>query len=66
VHNVLGQLLDSRSQFLSPGNYSIDWQGSKSAGVYFYTVTFNNQSVTKKMIQLDGGETFGLSEIRRV
>jgi membrane dipeptidase len=65
VHNVLGQLLDSRSQFLSAGNYSIDWQGGKSAGVYFYTVTFNNQSVTKKMIQLDGGETFGLSEIRQ-
>jgi membrane dipeptidase len=65
VHNILGQLLDSRSQFLSPGNYSVDWQGSKSAGVYFYTVTFNNQSVTKKMIQLDGGETFGLSEIRQ-
>ena len=65
VHNVLGQLLDSRSQFLSPGNYSIDWQGGKSAGVYFYTVTFNNQSITKKMIQLDGGETFGLSNIRQ-
>ncbi|MBL1213110.1 MAG: T9SS type A sorting domain-containing protein [Ignavibacteriae bacterium] len=65
VHNVLGQLIDSRSQFLSPGNYSIDWQGGKSAGVYFYTITFNNQSITKKMIQLDGGETFGLSEIRQ-
>lgn len=65
IHNVLGQLIDSRSQFLSPGNYSVDWSGNNSAGVYFYTITSNDQSITKKMIQLDGGDGFGLSEIRQ-
>ncbi|MCK7523543.1 MAG: hypothetical protein MZV64_40780 [Ignavibacteriales bacterium] len=33
-------------------------------GVYFYTIKTNNESVTNKMILLDGGIGKGLSEIR--
>lgn len=64
IHNILGELIDQRSQFLSAGAYSIDWYSKGSAGVYFYTIKIGNQSFTKKMIQLDGGNGSGLSEIR--
>lgn len=63
VHNILGELIDFRNQFLQAGNYSIDWSSRGSAGVYFYTIKAGNQSVTKKMVQLDGGNGSGLSEI---
>lgn len=64
VHNILGELIDARNQFLTAGNYSIDWFSRGSAGVYFYTIKVNDQSLTKKMIQLDGGNGNGLSEFR--
>lgn len=64
VHNILGELVDQRSIFLSKGNYVVDWHSKGSAGVYFYTITYGNQSITKKMIQLDGGNGIGLGEIR--
>ncbi len=64
VHNILGQLVDQKSTFLSGGIYVLDWFSKGSAGVYFYTVSYGNQSITKKMIQLDGGNGIGLGEIR--
>jgi len=64
VHNILGELVDEKSIFLSKGNYVVDWYSKGSAGVYFYTITYGNQSITKKMIQLDGGNGIGLGEIR--
>lgn len=64
IHNMLGQLIDSREQFLNAGNYSIRWDANGSAGVYFYTIRNYNQSITNKMILLDGGNGAGLSEIR--
>jgi len=64
VHNILGELVDQKSTFLSKGNYVVDWYSKGSAGVYFYTITYGNQSITKKMIQLDGGNDIGLGEIR--
>jgi len=64
VHNILGELVDQKSTFLSKGNYVVDWYSKGSAGVYFYTITYGNQSITKKMIQLDGGNGIGLGEIR--
>ncbi|MCU0342964.1 MAG: T9SS type A sorting domain-containing protein, partial [Ignavibacterium sp.] len=64
VHNILGELIDFRSSFLTKGNYVVDWYSKGSAGVYFYTITYGNQSITKKMIQLDGGNGIGLGEIR--
>lgn len=64
VHNILGELVDVKNSFLSKGNYVVDWFSKGSAGVYFYTITYGNQSITKKMIQLDGGNGIGLGEIR--
>lgn len=64
VHNILGELIDVKNSFLTKGNYVVDWYSKGSAGVYFYTITYGNQSVTKKMIQLDGGNGIGLGEIK--
>jgi membrane dipeptidase len=64
VYNILGELVDTRSSYLPKGNYVFDWFSKGSAGVYFYTISFENQSITKKMIQLDGGNGIGLGEIR--
>lgn len=65
VHNILGELIDQKSITLNPGNYIIDWFSKGSAGVYFYTISFGNQSQTKKMIQLDGGNGIGLGDIHQ-
>ncbi len=64
IHNILGELVDIKNSFLTKGNYVVDWFSKGSAGVYFYTITYGNQSITKKMIQLDGGNGIGLGEIR--
>jgi membrane dipeptidase len=64
VHNILGELIDHKALFLTSGNYSIDWLSKGSAGVYFYTIKMGSQSVTKKMIQLDGGNGTGLSDFK--
>ena len=64
IYNILGELIDIKSSYLSKGNYLVDWFSKGSAGVYFYTITYGNQSITKKMIQLDGGNGIGLGEIR--
>ncbi|HEX7356342.1 MAG TPA: membrane dipeptidase [Ignavibacteriaceae bacterium] len=64
VHNILGELVDQKSNFLTKGSYVIDWFSKGSAGVYFYTITNGNQSITKKMIQLDGGNGIGLGELK--
>lgn len=64
VHNVLGELIDYKNQFLTSGNYSLDWYSKGSAGVYFYTIKVNENSLTKKMVQLDGGNGIGLDDFR--
>ena len=64
VHNILGELVDIKSLFLSKGSYVVDWFSKGSSGVYFYTISYENNSITKKMIQLDGGNGIGLGEIR--
>jgi len=63
VHDIIGQLIDSREQFLTTGSYSIKWNARGSAGVYFYTIKTKRESITNKMILLDGGNGAGLSEI---
>ncbi|MBD3288144.1 T9SS type A sorting domain-containing protein [candidate division KSB1 bacterium] len=62
VYNVLGQQIDSRQQFLQPGQFAIKWSGTGGAGIYFYSVRAAGKTVTRKMIQLDGGKGSGLSE----
>jgi membrane dipeptidase len=64
VHNILGELISEKTFYLNAGNYIIDWFSKGSAGVYLYTLTSGKQSITKKMIQLDGGDGIGLGEIR--
>lgn len=60
VHNVLGQLVDAREYDLRPGSYTIDWRTKGSAGALFYSIEMNGLRLTKKMIQLDGGNFGGL------
>ncbi|MDD5766499.1 MAG: membrane dipeptidase, partial [Candidatus Marinimicrobia bacterium] len=66
VHNLLGQEVGRRRQILSAGKYEIDWRGMGSTGIYFYTIRSAGKSMTRKMIQLDGGYSGGLSEIRSI
>ncbi|MFN3873207.1 MAG: membrane dipeptidase [Ignavibacterium sp.] len=54
VHNILGELIDYKQQYLNSGIYSVDYIAKGAAGVYFYTIKSGNESVTKKMVQLDG------------
>jgi membrane dipeptidase len=59
IHNILGELVDYREQYLRAGTYSIEWQSKGAAGVYLYTIRAGENSITKKMIQLDGGFSLG-------
>ena len=63
VHNILGQLLDSREHFLYPGTYTIGWRTKGSAGVLFYSIEMDGTRLTRKMVQLDGGGLGGLGTV---
>ena len=63
VYNILGQLLDVREFLLRPGSYTIDWNAKGGAGVLFYSIEMDNVRLTKKMVQLDGGNRSGLGNI---
>ncbi|MBM4175901.1 MAG: T9SS type A sorting domain-containing protein [Ignavibacteria bacterium] len=62
VHDALGQEIESFEQFLSGGNYTIDWYGAGAAGIYFYSIEFRGNRLTKKMIQLDGSKRGGFGK----
>jgi membrane dipeptidase len=64
VHNVLGQLLDSKRLFLQPGGYEIVWSSKGAAGALFYSIEAGGVRLVKKMIQLDGGSGTGWGELR--
>jgi membrane dipeptidase len=66
VHNILGQKIDARTYSLAPGGYSVRWTGKGAAGPLFYTVQSGGRSMTKKMIQLDGGNGEGLGNVMLV
>jgi membrane dipeptidase len=55
VYNLLGQRLDSKSVFLAPGDYFVDWYTKGASGVLFYSIEMKNQRLVRKMLQLDGG-----------
>lgn len=59
IHNILGELIDSKKEFLNAGLYSLEYQSTGSAGVYFYTIKTSQFSETKKMVQLDGAKVGG-------
>jgi len=63
VYNVTGELIDQLNLYLDAGNYSVDWNNKGAAGVLFYSLEFNGNRVTKKMIQLDGGKNGGFGNI---
>lgn len=64
VYNILGAVMDVHRQYLSPGNYTIQWDARGSAGIYFINIKTKNQTITKKMTLLDGGNGSGLSDFR--
>ena len=73
VHNILGQQLDSKSVFLTPGGYFREWFAKGGSGVLFYSIEMNpvryssshgvnHRRWTRKMLQLVGGNG-GLGEV---
>ncbi len=66
VHNIIGQRISERTFNLSSGTYTVQWNITGAAGVLFYTLHFNGQSVTRKMIQLDGNHSGGIGDARLV
>ena len=51
VYDILGEEIETLvSKQLNPGSYEVEFNGSKfSSGIYFYTLTVGNFSLTKKM-----------------
>lgn len=52
VFDILGRIIkEFNYNNLSPGNYKINFEGSKmSSGIYYYRLTGNNNSITKSMV----------------
>ncbi len=61
VYNILGAVVDSYQEYLTPGGYSIDWHARGSAGIYFLNIKNRNASIIRKMTLLDGGYGKGFS-----
>ena len=63
VYNILGQLVDAKEYDLRAGSYAVDWKAKGSAGVLFYSVEMGSERLTKKMVQLDRGNSTGLGNL---
>lgn len=63
MYNVVGELIDRINLFLEEGSYSVDWNSKGAAGILFYSLEFDGKRITKKMVQLDGGERGGFGNI---
>lgn len=63
VYNILGQLVDAKEYSLQAGSYTIDWKAKGSAGVLFYSVETGSERLTKKMVQLDRGNSIGFGNL---
>ena len=61
VYNILGQLVDAKEYDLQAGSYTVDWKAKGSAGILFYSVEMGGERLTKKMVQLDRGNSTGLT-----
>ena len=66
VHDILGRVVDNKEYMLQKGSYKIKYVGKGSAGIYFYTIRTSKNTITKKMIQLDGANGIGLSDLQSV
>lgn len=65
VFNALGEIMDFHQENLNAGHYSISWNSKGSAGVYFISFQTKSGTITRKMIQLDGGHGSGLSQFHK-
>jgi membrane dipeptidase len=63
IYNILGQELGTREADLARGEYKLDWSARGAAGVLFYSLEWQGTTITRKMVQLDGGEGSGLGEM---
>ncbi|MBC8278176.1 MAG: T9SS type A sorting domain-containing protein [FCB group bacterium] len=61
IYNIIGQKVKNiYSGYLSPGTYSVSWNGTNSngegisAGIYIYQLTTAESSISRKMVLLDG------------
>jgi len=61
IFNTLGQTIESHKEYLNKGAYSIKWDARGNTGIYFVNVKTKNESITRKMTLLDGGQGSGLS-----
>ncbi|MCP4633728.1 MAG: T9SS type A sorting domain-containing protein, partial [candidate division Zixibacteria bacterium] len=54
IYNLKGQLLETiNTRYAAPGTHSITWDASEySSGIYFYKLTTNNKTLTKRMTLL--------------
>ena len=54
IYNIKGQLVETLvNEQRSPGSYSATWYANDvSSGLYFYKLTTENQTITKKMLLL--------------
>ncbi|MBU0473736.1 MAG: membrane dipeptidase [Bacteroidetes bacterium] len=64
IHDILGRVVDKKEFSLQSGSYKIKYDGKGSAGIYFYTISTSQYSITKKMLQLDGLNGKGLTDLR--
>jgi membrane dipeptidase len=60
VYNTRGQLVDEANALLGAGSHRILWHSRGAAGLYLYTLHFEQQILHGKMIQLDAGSGDGL------
>jgi len=66
VHDILGRVMDQKEFTLQKGSYKIKYDAKGSAGIYFYTISTSKHSITKKMIQLDGSNGRGLTDLQSI
>lgn len=63
IHDASGTVIQSKSVFLTSGNYGFRWSGTTKQGIYFYSVAMNSKIVTKKMLQYQTIEGEGSIEV---
>jgi len=52
IYDITGRLVDTLiDEIIEPGYHTVQWNASKvSSGIYFYKLTSDNQSITKKLV----------------
>ncbi len=63
VYTSIGQRLDEKTVVLEGGDHSVDWTSKGAAGVLFYSISFGETRIIRKMVQLDGHGGGGLGNV---